>query len=152
MSSVEWSGDEFLKDVEDGIGDGLEAAGVTLSREVRRLLNLRGSSKSAGGQPSPPGEPPARMTGNLWRSIGEQVELSDRAVYVGVESDNPANQYAMIHEFGGIIEYIGPNGGGQFTMPARPYLRPALANSTENLNRVFSSALVRRLRQKGWIE
>jgi phage gpG-like protein len=144
MSSVEWSSDEFLKDVEDAIGDGLEAAGITLSREVRRLLNLRGSSKSAGGQPSPPGEPPARMTGNLWRSIGKQVELSERAVYVGVESDNPANQYAMIHEFGGPIE------GGM--MPARPYLRPALANSTENLNRVFQAALVRRLRQKGWIE
>jgi phage gpG-like protein len=144
MSEVEWSGDEFLADVESAVMDGLEAGGVVLSRETTRLLGLRGSSKSAGGQPSPPGEPPAQMTGSLRKSIGEQVEPSERAVFVGVASDNPANQYAMIHEFGGPIK------GGM--MPARPYLRPALANSKPEITRAFTAAVQRRLREKGWIE
>ena len=155
MSKVKWSGDEFLADVESAVMDGLEAGGVVLSRETTRLLGLRASHKGAGGQSSPPGEPPAQMTGNLRRSIGEQVELSERAVFVGVASDSPANQYAMIHEFGGLIEHIGSvnnPGGYNITMPARPFLRPALANSKPEITRVFTEAIRRRLREKGWIE
>ena len=149
-ATVDWQGDEFLADVELAIGDGLEFAGRTFSSEVKRLLNLRASHKGAGGEPSPPGEPPARMFGNLWRSIGEEVVLSERTVYVGTESDNPASKYALIHEFGGVIG--GSDGNGTAHMPARPYLRPAFAKAKPEINRVFGAAFRRRLQQKGWIE
>jgi phage gpG-like protein len=143
MSSVEWSGDEFLADVQTAIEDGLERAGLVLVQETRRLLNLRGSSKSAGGQPSPPGEPPANMTGNLFNSIIHDVVGSERSVYVGVASDSPANKYALIHEFGGRTEWA--------MMPARPYLRPALAKVKPDIDRAFGAQFKQYLEQKGWL-
>lgn len=152
--TVEWSGDEFLADVQTAIEDGLERGAEVLVRETRRLLRLRGSSKSAGGQPSPPGEPPAAMTGNLSRSIVQDVVGSERSVYVGVASDSPANNYAMIHEFGGLIEQIGTvnnPGGYNIRMPARPYLRPALAKSKPDIDRAFGAQFKRSLEQKGWL-
>jgi hypothetical protein len=149
MTDVNWQGDEFLNDVQAAVTDGLTVAGEILVYETRRLLRLRGSSKSAGGMPSPPGEPPAAMTGELSRSVIQNVEPSEQAVYVGVASDSPANNYAMIHEFGGTIG--GEDGGGTIRMPARPYLRPALAKVKPDIDRGFKSAFLRRMQQGGWL-
>jgi hypothetical protein len=154
MSSVEWSGDEFLADVQTAIESGLNTAGLVLVQETRRLLNLRGSSKSAGGQPSPPGEPPANMTSVLFNSIIHDVVGSERSVYVGVASDRPSNKYALIHEFGGLIEQIGTvnnPGGYNIAMPARPYLRPALAKVKPDIDRAFGAQFKQSLEQKGWL-
>jgi phage gpG-like protein len=149
-ATVDWQGDEFLADVESAIVDGLESGGAVLVAETRRLLNLRGSSKSAGGRPSPPGEPPALKTQALFNSIEQEVQGSNRSVFVGVRSDSPAVNYALIHEFGGVIG--GSDGSGVTHMPARPYLRPAFAKAKPEINRVFGAAFRRRLQQKGWIE
>lgn len=210
VSTVTWNGDEFLKDLEAAQLDGLDRMGDTLAKSVRRLLNQKNSSrtarkrtKKAGGDMSnigrsAPGEPPARMTGTLWRSIGHALLESQNSVIVGVDSDSPANQYALIHEFGGFIESKGGSAyiqlasgrttflrrassvtpgkktrqqkgagaikkafnsgakvqftaGSRFQMPARPYLRPALARELENLNEVFTKQTAKSLKQKGWI-
>ena len=209
-STVTWNGDEFLKDLEAAQFDGLDSMGDTLAKAVMRSLNQKNSSRSArkrtkkaGGDMSnigrsAPGEPPARMTGTLWRSIGHAILEGENSVIVGVDSDSPANKYALIHEFGGFIENKGGaayiqlasgrttfirrsssvtpgkktrqqkgvsaikkafdsgaqvqfTAGSRFQMPARPYLRPALARERENLNDAFAKQTAKSLKQKGWI-
>lgn len=160
-STVKWNGDEFLRDLESAQQDGLEASARTLVKKVGQMLNLRASHKSAGGQPSPPGSPPARKTGTLARSVIHSVE--GNTAFVGIASDSPASNYAMIHEFGGRIEaknapflmFQLPDGDWRrvkfVNMPARPYLRPALNSSLPELREVFTKATRRSLKQKGWI-
>jgi len=160
-TTVTWNGDEFLKDLEEAQQDGLENAARLLVRKVGDSLRLRGSSKSAGGQPSPPGSPPAQKTGTLARSIA--YDLQGNTAFVGVASSEPSNKYAMIHEFGGRIEaksapflvFQLPDGEWRKTkfvnMPARPYLRPALNRNLPEMREVFTKATARTLKQKGWI-
>jgi phage gpG-like protein len=209
-AEVTWNGDEFLQDLKEAQFNGLDRMGNVLAKSVRKSLNQKNSSRTArkrakkkGGDmgmygASAPGEPPARMTGALWRSINHAIVQDENSVIVGVESDSTANTYALIHEFGGFIENKGgaayiqlasgrttflrrsssvtpgkktrqQKGVGaikkafkagaqvQFTagsrteMPARPYLRPALAREVANLNEAFTKETARTLKQKGWI-
>lgn len=75
-------------------------------------------------------------TGNLLGSVQEdEIHMSDKEAYIEF---GPHTVYAAIHEFGGIIKathapylvFEGSDGNLVFTksvtMPARPYMRPAL--------------------------
>lgn len=166
MTTVEtlWRGDEFVQDMERAVRNGMEDVGRVLQQRVRRNLNLLASNKSAkDAKPSPAGEPPANRTGNLFASIIHMVEDSGKAVRVGVSSDNPANNYAMIHEFGGQItaknaEYLKfelPDGEyatvQAVDMPARPYLRPSLRSAGDDMQNAFNRSVTRTLRSTGWL-
>jgi hypothetical protein len=70
--------------------------------------------------PSPPGQPPALQTGQLRRSV--RVEGPTRTGPGAWESKTgPTAAYGRIQELGGVT-----GRGGATTLPARPYLGPAL--------------------------
>lgn len=151
--------DDFLRDLQASVAAGLESAAITMTDGVRQQLNLRGSSKSAGNQPSPPGKPPANKTGNLFNSI--IYEIDGNTATIGVRSSSPANKYAMIHEFGGRIN--AKNGYLVFQLadeswrkvpfvniPARPYLRPSLRRYATDAKDAFDKGLNAAMKRRGW--
>jgi hypothetical protein len=81
--------------------------------------------------PSAPGEPPSLVTGNLRRSI--TVTGPDPAgpgMWKG--SVGPTAIYGRIQELGGITR-------GR-TLPARPYMEPALHDVLDEIERIFAEA------------
>ena len=92
---------------------------------------------------------PLYKTGTLMRGITTEA-VSDYEVKIGV--DLGTVPYARIHEFGGVIKpkngpFLVFEIGGQVvrarsvTMPARPYLRPALAENREAVRKEVRDAL-----------
>lgn len=81
--------------------------------------------------PSAPGEPPSLVTGNLRRSITvtgpEEVGPAKWRGEVG-----PTAVYGRIHELGGQA--------GHSTLPARPYMQPALDDVREEIRAIFQAA------------
>lgn len=70
--------------------------------------------------PSPPGQPPAIVTGQLRRSI--RVQGPTKTGPGAWESQTgPTAVYGRIQELGGVT-----GRGGATTLPARPYLEPAV--------------------------
>lgn len=113
-TKVDWYGDRFRRAVTLGSERLLTALGIGFQSEVKSQLNKLASNRSKGGKPSPPGQPPAKMTGNLGRSIqigaikstptGMKIQVGAHAVY------------ARIHEFGGTIKAKK----GSLTIPIHP--------------------------------
>lgn len=80
-------------------------------------------------------------TGNLINSL--QYKLTDRKDGIDIEAGSYNVKYAAIHEYGGVIrarraQYlkffipgVGWRMAKQVTIPARPYIRPAFADSRE---------------------
>lgn len=89
------------------------AMGEAVAREARAQLS-RSSHQAGTPSPSPPGEPPAMVTGRLRDSVSVQT-LGEGVVQVGATT-----RYARIQELGGTS---GP--GGATELPSRPYLIPA---------------------------
>ena len=88
--------------------------GAVAMREVQRQLGL--SSHDAGtATPSPPGQPPSLITGQLRRSVIMRPK-GKAHVQVGATA-----VYARIQELGGAA---GRNHASQ--LPARPYLKAAM--------------------------
>ena len=100
------------------------------------------------------------QTGRLRQSMQTFVEGDGSRGVVGTNVE-----YARIHEFGGTIpaHEIRPRHakalffGGRFassvkhpgaTVPARPYMRPALQDSVSNIRRIFMSRLSAALKEK----
>lgn len=92
-------------------------AGALLEAETKKNL-AKYSHKPGEPTPSAPGEPPALVSGALRRSVrmrrSYSVEPGVWAVQVG-----PTSVYSRIQELGG-------HAGRRATLPARPYLAPAL--------------------------
>ena len=74
---------------------GVFAAAIGLQKAIKGKLNL--ASSNQGRTPSPAGQPPAKMTGTLGRSIQIDNTNPDR-LRVGTNL-----VYAKIQEFGGVI-------------------------------------------------
>jgi phage gpG-like protein len=99
--------------------------------EKNTKLQLSLSSHPAGTPtPSQPGEPPSLITGHLRRSVkvrGPARIASGWEALVG-----PTAVYGRVQEFG------GRTGRGMRTsLPARPYVRPAVRTSREDIQRIF---------------
>lgn len=88
--------------------------------ESRTKKTLASYSHSK-GEPttSPPGQPPALVTGTLRRSIKVKVRGEGHTTTAEV---GPTAIYGRIQELGGVT-----GRGHTSTLPARPYLRPSLA-------------------------
>lgn len=82
-------------------------------------------------------------TSNLLNSISVQEGSggkSDATVEIGTNVE-----YAAIHEFGGTIHQTNAWGKGieqYITIPARPYLRPALDENEEDIKAAVGQSLV----------
>lgn len=82
--------------------------------------------------PSAPGEPPAMVTGGLKASVREELL---RILGPGLVEGRvgPTKPYSRIQELGGTA-------GHGAKLPARPYLRPALATALPKLLAIFRAA------------
>lgn len=112
----------------------------SLTRAGRRYIRIHGSWGSGGNDDSPLVD-----TGHLKQAITmDDSELeSNGVVYVGVaagsdqQGGGSPGDYAAAHEFG----YAPKN------IPARPYLRPALHESRDEIKEAVAQALADELRR-----
>ena len=110
-----------IKQINQGVIRGLDAAAIHYQSKVKQTLNQRGSNRSGPGGPSAPGQPPAKQTGKLSRSA--QVDRSKNKgkrprVRIGTNI-----VYAPIQEFGGTINAKG----GALAVPIHPDAKRASA-------------------------
>lgn len=161
--SIEWNAPEFMADLEKSINGGLEAAAITFQDEILERLNRQASNKSNDGKPSQPGQPPARDTGTLARSVS--YEVKDGSARVGVASGSPANKYALTMEYGSrgpikpktakMLSWVDKATGKrifarQVNIAPRPFLRPSLRAGATEAQANFSKAL--RAQMKEWLD
>lgn len=107
-------------------------AAKVLERAAKRLLR-RYTHEEGTPTPSPPGEPPALVTGNLRRSYRTRRKVSPSR-YVAMTEVGPTAAYSRIQELGGVT-----GRGYRTRLPARPYHRPATGAVRRDVRRVFVS-------------
>lgn len=83
--------------------------------------------------PSAPGQPPSWVSGDLGRSIGVQGPTGVGGTYEA--SVGPTMIYGRIQELGGRT-----GRGHSVTLPARPYLQPALAVAKPEILGIMTTA------------
>lgn len=109
---------------------GNQRAGHAVERSVK--LTLRIYTHPAGTPtPSPPGAPPALISGDLMRSVHVSPTVRRRR---GVYSTHvgPSARYSRIQELG------GRTGRGRSTrLPARPYQKPATRAELVEIRRIY---------------
>lgn len=95
------------------------------------------SHKKGEPTPSPPGQPPALVTGTLRRSIKVTGPTPTGGPYAYEAQIGPTVVYGRIQELGGVC-----GRGRATTLPARPYLSPAFDDVTKSgeLKRIFTTA------------
>jgi len=109
-----------------------------IDREVKRYLRTY-SHRRGTPTPSPPGGPPALVSGHLRRSWRTVPAHAGRRPHTIEAEGGPTAAYARIHELGGEIVQVRSRrvkrrGGGesvetyqvQIRIPRRPYVRPML--------------------------
>ncbi|TCO57119.1 hypothetical protein [Actinocrispum wychmicini] len=97
-----------------GVGLIAHQAEAVAKRELSRRGHQRGTPT-----PSAPGEPPARVSGTLLRSVQVQGPTGGAGTYEA--SVGPTTAYARIQELGGTA-----GRGHRSRLPARPYMHPTL--------------------------
>jgi hypothetical protein len=83
--------------------------------------------------PSPPGEPPARITGHLRGSLSPTGPVPTGSGFSG--QLGPTAVYSRIQELGG---RAGRN--HSVTLPPRPYLAPTVRDAHDDLRRLYVEA------------
>lgn len=122
-----------------------ETAVRETAREARRLARENTSGKVL-----------QVRTGELRDSIKAEVQAHSGGVTFRLRAGNERVPYARIHEYGGVIhatnaEYLTFRIADQWisvpsvTIPARPYLRPAVEEAAAGLPRLLEAAIVRAL-------
>ncbi|HET9893706.1 MAG TPA: hypothetical protein VFQ44_01985 [Streptosporangiaceae bacterium] len=106
--------------------------------------------------PSPPGSPPAKISGALARSMQRTPTVLPRPG-VAESTYGPTAVYGIVHEFGMTIHSTGPwplrntaTGqvfGRQVTIPQRAFMRPTVAKLAESgfLAEVIAAAFAKSL-------
>lgn len=137
-----------LAQLERGIQNAVARSAIIMQTEIKLQLN-KGASPPA----SAPGQPPHKRTGRLGQSI--QVDLSK------LRSKNPTARigpniaqvpYARVHEYGSrgpikpkrgkFLVFTNDKGEKVFarsvTLPARPYIRPAVKLARPKIRAQFN--------------
>lgn len=104
---------------DEGARVAAQAMGNLFVREVATNELRRYSHPPGTPTPSPPGEPPALVTGTLRRSVHATAPRQTGPGRWEVEAGGSV-VYARIQELGGVT-----GRGHRTRLPARPYLRPA---------------------------
>ena len=110
--------DEFLKALPEQIEQALTAVGITAENNAKREITRAVYDT--------PESPSYVRTGRLRNSLTHSVEMNEKAVYIG-----SAVEYAAYVEL------------GTSRMRARPYLRPAVTNYTDEYKNLIKQALSR---------
>ncbi len=135
---VEWYGPKILAEVRGNVVRKLAAAALTVEARVKERLSVPGTAPARattgssgrrlrrgrvyGARRSAPGESPYKQYGHLRRSITHEVDAAALTARVGTNL-----LYGRVLELGGR------------KVAARPYLRPALAESRGKIDRIFST-------------
>lgn len=114
------------------------ADGMALVQRQTRTNLSRYSHARGTPTPSPPGEPPARISGHLRGSLSPTGPLPGGGGFTG--EIGPTAVYSRIQELGGQA-----GRGHSATLPARPYLAPAVRASRDQLRRLYIDAWSRAL-------
>ncbi|RMI47609.1 hypothetical protein EBO15_01525 [Actinomadura harenae] len=107
---------------ERAAGPGGQAAAQAMALAGERAIKLKLSRYQHPRRtptPSPPGQPPAVVTGTLRRSVITQVPTGGAGRWIG--SVAPTAVYSRIQELGGAT-----GRGHHVLLPARPYVAPAV--------------------------
>lgn len=108
---IKWRGNKYSQNVQQAMINAVDRAAMKVHGTTRKALTKVGAFP---GQPSAPGDPPHKQTGNL-RVHVQAVFANDRlSAKVGPVDEL---KYARIHELGGKTT--------RATFPARPYLEPS---------------------------
>ena len=129
-SGVIWHGKAVKFRIKTGMTRNLTAAAIFVVRKVKESLSTAGAPigkrRGAGGKyikmkraPSPPGEPPYRVTGTLTRSITHEVDKDTARVGTNLK-------------YGKFLET------GTSKMAARPYLRPAVNKNKRAIKKILN--------------
>jgi hypothetical protein len=113
-----------------------------VERSVKRILRTYTHPE---GTPttSPPGQPPALVTGTLMRSVKTRGPYPGKRRYTYRGTVGPTAVYSRIQELGGRVRArrrgaIGPQTERTYTrLPARPYVKPATDRVRRDVRRVF---------------
>lgn len=135
-----------------------------LSKARQRLFGVAQTFANLGGTVDPPGGMPRKRTGILAGSIQfDSPKPNMRRV-----GPNASVKYAAIHEFGGPMpggqpyliikgKFIplkkGSKGMGvtkPYNMPARPYMRPSLAQAKPQLSAAFAKNMKAAMKRRGF--
>lgn len=116
-----------------GLGLVAHRAEAAVKQELARKGHDRGTPT-----PSAPGEPPARVSGDLLRHIKVQSPTGAAGTYTAAVG--PTMVYGRIQELGGVA-----GRGHHITLPARPYMAPALTASKMDIQAIMLGAWRRAL-------
>jgi HK97 gp10 family phage protein len=107
----------------------LRKAAMLVERNMKQKLTANGRHKKGTPTPSAPGTPPAIVTGALRRSVKTspvQQGFKGYRIMIG-----PTMVYARVQELG----------GGPRNLPARPYVRPTMEESKDEVRKLFIDEL-----------
>ena len=101
MSKFSFDREAMMTRAREGAKRGVFKAATLLRASITEKLNRKSSNKTNGGNPSAPGEPPARQSGNLAKSF-QMVESAPGPNHYRCTLGTNVT-YARIQEFGGRI-------------------------------------------------
>lgn len=130
MPILEWNAGRVQQAAADKAESGMLKATTYVESVARDLV--RQKSNIHGDNPSLPGEPPARVSGQLGAHITHQVERDATTVrgYVGIAKGSIPDDYARRLELG----FVGTDSRGRtYDQAPRPFLRPALLRSRDKI-------------------
>lgn len=111
--------DRIIRAIEDVTPLAVEEVRDQTRRDIVRLLRMRMHPPGT-PTPSPPGEPPAKISGDLMRSI-KSFPVERTGEFTWKASVKSFNEYSRIQELGGVS-----GRGHQTHLPPRPYASRAV--------------------------
>jgi hypothetical protein len=86
---------EILKNIKTDLQKTITKVGNSSVEAIRSSI-----SKTSSNNPSAPGKPPNKVSGNLVRSIGYSVKLNSSEIVLTIRSDSTIAPYNLDLEFG----------------------------------------------------
>ncbi len=127
---LNWNAGAVIAASKERLAIGVGLAVIDLEGKAKELVSVPGDGH--GGDPSAPGEPPHRQSGNLRADLGHEVLVEDDKVIgaIGVIAGSPAAAYARRLELG----FVGADSlGRNFNEEARPFLRPTILRNRDRI-------------------
>ena len=149
VSAAEAGLDRLLYEVQQAMPDAAHNSAEEVQKNTRELL-LALEHPFATKTPSPPGAPPAKISGDLAGSV--LVTDDGDTSHVG-----PTTDYGRIQELGGFMKghpmmhWQEPPGvwhhSAGHSLPERPYLKPGLEESLPEIERIYEDAVAKAIEE-----